>query len=93
MMAKLHNSINSKLSELSLLKQRMMDGEVCKFAYIKLNGDIRVAIGTLQEDAVNAHTIGNGKRKSPQGVLCYLDLEKMAWRSFKVDRFIGVVNC
>ena len=48
---------------LETLKKRMMRGEVVKFVYQKLSGEIRTAIGTLQSDAVKAQVNGNGVPK------------------------------
>lgn len=50
----------SKATELEVMKKRMMRGEVVKFAYMKLNGEVRIAIGTLQADAVKANVVGTG---------------------------------
>ncbi len=82
----------SKGIELETMKKRMMRGEVVKFAYMKLNGDVRIAVGTLQPEAVKANVNGNGIPKKFYGMFAYLDLEKMAWRGFKENRFIGTVE-
>ena len=79
----------SKAIELETLKKRMMRGEVVRFAYMKLNGEVRIAVGTLQPQAVAANVNGNGVPKRYYGMFAYLDLEKMAWRGFKEERFIG----
>ena len=73
-------------------KKRMMRGEVVRFCYQKLDGTIRYAIGTLQPDAVKANTVGTGIPKRFMGMFAYLDLEKMAWRGFKEERLIGIVD-
>ena len=83
----------SKGVALEALKKRMMRGEVVKFAYQKLDGSIRIAVGTLQNDAVKANTVGTGVPKVSFGQFAYLDLEKMSWRSFKEERFIGTCEC
>ncbi len=77
---------------LETLKKRMMRGEVVRFCYRKLNGEIRTAVGTLQENAVVANVVGTGIPKRFYGMFAYLDLEKMAWRGFKVENFIGIVE-
>lgn len=82
----------SKGVELETMKMRMMCGEVVKFAYMKLNGEVRIAIGTLRPEAVKANVNGNGIPKKFFGMFAYLDLEKMAWRGFKENRFIGTVE-
>ena len=82
----------SKAIELETMKKRMMRGEVVKFAYMKLNGEVRVAVGTLQADAVKANVNGNGIPKRFYGMFVYLDLGVMNWRGFKEERFIGTIE-
>lgn len=74
------------------LKKRMMRGEVVRFCYQKLDGSIRYAVGTLQADAVQAHINGGGIPKRFYGMFAYLDLQQMAWRGFKEERIIGIVD-
>lgn len=82
----------TKSIELETMKKRMMRGECVRFAYMKLNGSIRVAVGTLQTEAVKANINGYGIPKRFYGMFVYLDLEKMAWRGFKEERFIGTIE-
>lgn len=82
----------SKAIELETMKKRMMRGECVRFAYMKLDGSVRVAVGTLQPQAVKANTVGTGVPRRFYGMFAYLDLEKMAWRGFKEERFIGTIE-
>ena len=82
----------SKGIALETMKKRMMRGEVVRFAYMKLDGSVRVAVGTLQPQAVEANIKGTGIPKRFYGMFAYLDLEKMAWRGFKEERFIGTIE-
>lgn len=82
----------SKGIALETMKRRMQRGEVVRFAYMKLDGSVRVAVGTLQPQAVQANVKGTGLPKRLYGMFVYLDLEKMAWRGFKEERFIGTVE-
>lgn len=82
----------SKAVELETMKKRMMRGECVRFAYMKLDGSVRVAVGTLQPNAVKANVNGMGLPKKFFGMFAYLDLEKMAWRGFKEERFIGTIE-
>lgn len=77
---------------LETLKKRMMRGEVVRFCYQKSDGSIRYAVGTLQSDAVKANTVGTGIPKRFYGMFAYIDLQKMAWRGFKEERIIGIVD-
>ena len=82
----------SKGIALETMKKRMMRGEVVRFAYMKKDGSVRVAVGTLQPQAVEANVKGTGIPKKYYGMFAYLDLEKMAWRGFKEERFIGTIE-
>lgn len=82
----------SKGIALETMKKRMMRGECVRFAYMKLDGSVRVAVGTLQPQAVKANVVGTGIPKKFYGMFAYLDLEKMAWRGFKEERFIGTIE-
>lgn len=82
----------SKGIQLETMKKRMMRGEVVRFAYMKLDGSVRVAVGTLQPNAVEANVKGTGIPKKFYGMFAYLDLEKMAWRGFREERFIGTIE-
>ena len=82
----------SKGIALETMKKRMMRGECVRFAYMKLNGEVRIAVGTLQPQAVAANVKGTGIPKRFYGMFAYLDLEKMAWRGFKEERFIGTIE-
>ena len=77
---------------LKTMKKRMMRGECIRFAYGKKDGSIRIAVGTLQAQAVKYNTNGTGIPKRFQGMFVYLDLEKMAWRGFKEEHFIGTIE-
>ena len=82
----------SKGIALETMKKRMMRGEVVRFAYMKKDGSVRVAVGTLQPQAVKANVVGTGIPKKFYGMFAYLDLEKMAWRGFLEERFIGTIE-
>ena len=83
---------SAKAAELATLKARMMRGECVRFAYMKLDGSVRVAVGTLQPQAVEANVVGYGIPKRFYGMFAYLDLEKMAWRAFREERFVGTIE-
>lgn len=72
------------------LKERMRHGEIVKFCYIKKDKSLRIAIGTLHSGTVQANVKGTGKHS--QGVFSYIDLEKMEWRCFKIENFVGIIE-
>ena len=82
----------TKAAQMELLKKRMMRGEVVRFAYMKKDGSIRYAVGTLQSDAVQANISGTGIPKRFCGMFVYVDLERMAWRGFLTQNFVGIVD-
>ena len=82
----------SKAAALECMKKRMMRGEVVRFAYMKKDGSVRIAVGTLQPQAVQANVVGTGIPKKYYGMFVYLDLERMAWRGFLENRFIGTIE-
>ena len=86
------HTATAKGLELETMKKRMMRGECVRFAYMKKDGTVRIAVGTLQPQAVEANTVGTGLPKRYYGMFAYLDLEKMAWRGFKEERFIGTIE-
>ena len=83
----------TKAAQMELLKKRMMRGEVVRFAYMKKDGSIRYAVGTLQSDAVHANIAGTGIPKRFYGMFAYLDAQKnLEWRGFRTENFIGIVD-
>lgn len=83
----------SKAVELEILRKRMMSGEVVRFLYLKAdNVTVRMAVGTLQKDSVEANVKGTGVNRRQFGQFCYLDTEKLAWRSFRISNFIGIID-
>ena len=83
----------TKSQELEVLRKRMMRGEVVRFCYLKADGiTLRIAVGTLQEDSVEANINGRGLPKRLYGQFAYLDTQRLAWRSFKIENFIGIID-
>lgn len=77
-----------------------------RFSYFKTDGSIREAVGTLCMDlipedkrpkGINSEALnGTGgalNRAEPAaGVFPYYDLDAAAWRSFRLDLFVGFVE-
>lgn len=66
------------------LKYSMLNG-VVEFAYKKVDGSIRTAVGTLQAPHVNYEFKGN---ESTTKTMAYYDLEQGAFRCFRIDNLI-----
>jgi len=65
------------------LRQRMQKG-VEKFEFIKADGTVRFAIGTLDANQISYEA--KGGRKSSDSTIVYFDLDANEFRSFRIDR-------
>ncbi|MCD8386290.1 MAG: SH3 beta-barrel fold-containing protein [Bacteroidales bacterium] len=72
------------------LAKAMRQGEV-RFTYLKADGTIRFATGTLKNLPAGI-TMPNGKKltKPSYKAMAYFDTEKNAFRSFKVENFLAM---
>jgi len=61
---------------------------VVTFQYIKSDGSIRIATGTLSDINYVAKTT---ESKPKPEIIKYFDIEAQSFRSFRLDRFIGLV--
>jgi len=69
-----------------------LTGNVCKVTFIKKNNERRVMECTLRSDIVPPYERKTEVTESaePSPVVSVWDLEKAAWRSFRVDRVLDV---
>ena len=68
------------------LKNKLKGGSQ-KFFFRKLNGELRIAIGTLDLNRIPSQNHPKGM-PGPGRVTCYYDLEKGLWRSVSVTQEI-----
>lgn len=80
----------SKALLVEQLKKKLRSGQIVKFAYLKSNGDIRVAHGTTNVDFVKDKIRGWGDSRENYATSAYYDLEKGGWRSFRWENLIAV---
>ena len=80
----------SKALLIEQLKKKLRSGQIVKFAYLKSNGDIRVAYGTTNVDFVKDKVCGWGESRENYATSAYYDLEKGGWRSFRWENLIAV---
>ena len=74
------------------IKDILSKGEV-KFSYEKKDGTIREAFGTRNISALALYdAIPTGSKVENNDVIPYFDLDAMAWRSFKVENFMGIFD-
>lgn len=67
-----------------------MRTEIVSFSFIKANGELRIARGTLKREMCPIIT-GEG-RPTPEHLQLYFDVDKGAWRSFKKDKFLEILE-
>lgn len=72
------------------LKKKLHSGKIVKFAYLKSNGEVRIAYGTTHEDFIRDKVAGYGASRESYATTAYYDLEKGAWRSFRWENLIAV---
>lgn len=80
----------SKAILIEQLKEKLKSGKIVKFAYLKSNGEVRVAFGTTNSDFIKDKICGWGESRESYATTAYFDLEKCAWRSFRWENLIAV---
>ncbi len=80
----------SKALLIEQLKTKLRSGQIVKFAYLKRNGEIRVAFGTTNPDFIKDKVCGLGETRENYATTAYYDLEKSSWRSFRWENLIAV---
>ena len=71
-----------------------MHVRVVEFAFKKADGTTRHALGTLMPDAIESFlgpATGTTRIPNPD-VVVYFDVDAQAFRSFRKDRFIGIID-
>ena len=72
-------------------KRQMRDG-VCHFIFLKKNGEVREAMGTLSKPVLNATLKGTGESPETWGCCYYHDVIKGGARSFRWENLIAVLS-
>jgi hypothetical protein len=71
-----------------------LQSNICDVKFTKVNGEERLMRCTLKEDLlpepVASDTEINRNRKPNESVQVVWDLEKTAWRSFRIDSVINI---
>jgi len=86
----LNQSLQTSLS-IEALQLKLMNG-TSHFLYLKKDGTIREAFGTLLEKVVVRNTNGLGYPRKYDGLLAYFDIEEGEWRSFRYENLITILN-
>ncbi len=79
-----------KAWQLYHLAKAMREGDVT-FYYTKSDGSIRKAVGTLKNVPAGATLGGKRVTKPSYKTMAYFDIEKNAFRSFKVENLICTI--
>ena len=72
--------------------KRQMRAGTCHFLYMKKDGSVREAFGTLNPVLCNKHINGRGQSPETWGCSCYFDVEKGQFRSFRWQNIIDILS-
>ena len=72
--------------------KRQMRNGTCHFIYMKKDGSVREAFGTLNAALCNKHINGRGQSPENWGCSCYFDVEKGQFRSFRWQNIIDILS-
>ena len=72
-------------------KRQMREG-VCHFIYVKKDGSVREAMGTLDRSVLNATLKGTGDSPETWGCCYYHDVIKGGARSFRWANLVAVLS-
>lgn len=91
-MAKKYTNDNKSLSiDLTKLRLKMKDG-VVEFEYLKKDGSVRTARGTLSKQIIPDYDVSKNNRTRNRTVFPYYDVDKGEWRSFVRENFLGIIE-
>lgn len=72
--------------------KRQMRSGTCHFLYVKKDGSVREAFGTLNASLCGKHINGRGQSPESWGCSCYFDIERGAFRSFRWSNIIDILS-
>ena len=72
--------------------KRQMRAGTCHFLYVKKDGSVREAFGTLNPALCDKHINGRGQSPETWGCSCYFDCEKGQFRSFRWQNILDVLS-
>ena len=79
----------AKAMQIELLKTKMSTG-IAHFAFLKKDGSVREAFGTIQSNIATAKTNGFGVSRECYNTTAFFDIEKGEWRSFRWENLLWV---
>ena len=81
----------AKAMQIELLKTKMANG-VAHFAFMKKDGSIREAFGTIQSNIASAKTNGRGVSRECYNTTAFYDVTIGQWRSFQWQNILWIEN-
>lgn len=72
------------------LKRQMHNG-IAHFVYLKKDGSIREAWGTINKSLAKKYINGKGGSRECYAITAYFDVEKGGWRSFRWENIMAVL--
>lgn len=79
----------TKAMMIELLKTKMANG-VAHFAFLKKDGSVREAWGTIQANVASAMTNGRGESRENYATTAFYSITDSAWRSFRWENLLWV---
>jgi hypothetical protein len=79
--------MNFLQTEPQILKSRLREG-IVQFAFEKLDGSLRTAVGTTNLSNIPTESHPQGMREASEKVVTFFDIEKREWRSVSILRKI-----
>jgi hypothetical protein len=74
----------------TVLRTRLAAGTV-QFTFTKIDGSTRLASGTTCFDLIpEAYRPKATGKRTPADLIAYFDLDRMAWRSCRVDHLVSI---
>ena len=80
----------AKAMQIENLKKQMRSG-IAHFVYMKRNGELREAWGTLNDSLVEKNINGRGSSRERYFTSAYYDVEVGEWRSFRWENIVAVL--
>ena len=77
-----------KTTNVNEFKEMLKNG-IVEFEFIKKDGTLRQAKGTLLAEHLPPQKEGTSSKKPSDNVMVYFDMEKNAFRSFVKESFVG----
>lgn len=73
--------------------ETLLDNGIVEFWYWELDGKLRFAVGTRNEEIINEYITWSWRGPQPSPMVCaYFDIQRNEWRCFRRDKFIKTME-